>query len=380
MKRNDAQLGKPNRLYRDTKSRIESITGLVGGEEAFATDNPSAPFGIYNSVGGWHWYSTGSSGGSSLNFQDEGVPLGIPGTVNFVGENVTVTVSGTVARVLITGSLGVHNDLSGLQGGQSGQYWHLNPTQIIGLVSGTFTNLHYHSGSAISIVDEGNFYTGTTVESALQESARGRTILESNANAIYQVNASSASLLVMTIATLPGGAVFTYNITSGNEDILNVASSSQIGKVVLHNTTRGTEALLSSCVVGTNTITLTANVPAGWQVGDTVTPESQTNTSTIAGGAGKFIDVELQSSGALNKANIILEFVVSDTGGAGSQYSLHPYESNANAKRITRNTQSTSNIGDQIELAFISNRFCLAWTASGAGTGTPIVRLAGYIT
>lgn len=53
--------------------------------------------------------STGSSGsgsGTSLAFQDEGVPLGTPSTVNFVGSPVSVTVSGTVARVFITGSSG----------------------------------------------------------------------------------------------------------------------------------------------------------------------------------------------------------------------------------------------------------------------------------
>lgn len=49
---------------------------------------------------------TGSSGGTSLAFQDEGVPLGTPSTVNFVGSPVSVTVSGTVARVFITGSSG----------------------------------------------------------------------------------------------------------------------------------------------------------------------------------------------------------------------------------------------------------------------------------
>lgn len=50
--------------------------------------------------------STGSSGGASLAFQDEGTPLGTPSTVNFVGSPVSVTVSGTVARVFITGSSG----------------------------------------------------------------------------------------------------------------------------------------------------------------------------------------------------------------------------------------------------------------------------------
>lgn len=97
------------------------------------------------------WISTSQSGtggsGASLAFQDEGVPLGIPGTVNFVGENVSVTLSGTVARVYVTGSSGGvsdHNSLSGLQGGTGSQYYHLSQPEHLGLVGGLLTELHDH--------------------------------------------------------------------------------------------------------------------------------------------------------------------------------------------------------------------------------------------
>lgn len=51
--------------------------------------------------------STGSSGGgSSLVIQDEGSVVGTPSTLNFVGSPVSVTISGTVARVFVTGSSG----------------------------------------------------------------------------------------------------------------------------------------------------------------------------------------------------------------------------------------------------------------------------------
>lgn len=97
------------------------------------------------------WMSTsqsGTGGGASLEFQDEGVPLGIPGTVNFVGSNVSVTISGTVARVFVTGSSGGttdHNSLTGLQGGTGSQYYHLGYNEWGGLVTGSLTYLHKHS-------------------------------------------------------------------------------------------------------------------------------------------------------------------------------------------------------------------------------------------
>ena len=63
---------------------------------------------------------------------------------------------GTEAR-LSTGSSGGasdHESLTGLLGGTSDNHWHLAPSQVVGLVSGTFTNLHFHTGT-IFVQDEG---------------------------------------------------------------------------------------------------------------------------------------------------------------------------------------------------------------------------------
>lgn len=49
------------------------------------------------------WIHSDNSAGS-IFIQDEGILLGSPSTLNFVGDNVLVTVSGTVARVFVTGS------------------------------------------------------------------------------------------------------------------------------------------------------------------------------------------------------------------------------------------------------------------------------------
>lgn len=53
-------------------------------------------------------FPTGTGGGSSvLNVQDEGIPLGTISTLNVVGVNADISISGTVGRLFITGSAGI---------------------------------------------------------------------------------------------------------------------------------------------------------------------------------------------------------------------------------------------------------------------------------
>ena len=60
--------------------------------------------GVDSGTGDVTLYVTGSSSGASSIFvQDDGIPKGSVGTVNFVGNGVDVSVSGTVARVNISG-------------------------------------------------------------------------------------------------------------------------------------------------------------------------------------------------------------------------------------------------------------------------------------
>lgn len=65
MIKNDKQQGTPFVDYTDTKANIESLPNMRFGAHAVATDNPTAPFGLYTGAGGWLWYSTGSVGGGS---------------------------------------------------------------------------------------------------------------------------------------------------------------------------------------------------------------------------------------------------------------------------------------------------------------------------
>lgn len=108
MRKDDKQLGTPFVDYTDTKANIEALPSIRLGAHAVATDHPTAPFGVYTGAG-WHWYSTGSVGG----------------TTN-------------------------HNSLTGLQGGTGSQYYHLGYNEWGGLVTGSLTYLHKHS--AVDIV------------------------------------------------------------------------------------------------------------------------------------------------------------------------------------------------------------------------------------
>lgn len=98
----------PHYLYSDIvnsikadKAVITAMSGLLDGTIAYSTDTNE--FGTYDANSNtWTWLGAGAL----LFIQDDGVPIGTPNTLNFVGEIVDVSISGTVARVFITGSSG----------------------------------------------------------------------------------------------------------------------------------------------------------------------------------------------------------------------------------------------------------------------------------
>lgn len=212
------------------------------------------------------------------------------------------------------------------------------------------------------------------------------TVTLTDTQLVYGVNAASDSDFTSTIATLPGGAVLTYGaVTTGNENAIDPwAAISFAAKIVLHNTTRGTNAQMTAVVVGTNTITLTANVPAGWVVGDTITARSQTNTTNWSGGSYYFdFDMSTWANKPILATAIILEASIQDTSAtvaAGS--SFHPYEAFASAKNFQRYSQAgAASVRNEtlVILPVINNRFTYGWDATGSGTTTVFANLAGWI-
>lgn len=195
---------------------------------------------------------------------------------------------------------------------------------------------------------------------------------ETNANDIFRCdNPGGVSAFAGTIATLPGGATLTYNVTSGQEGAMVPTSTSQLAKMRLYNTTRGTSALIDNCVTGTNTLTLTANVPAGWQVGDVITIASQ----TVSGGGFGWVDIEI-TSGPTDKASIFM-FCTIIPGAAGDTIRTHPLATygSGNAQIITGQVAANS-INGLMLVKVTTNVFTFAWT----GTPTVVVlREAGYL-
>ena len=54
MRKGDLQLGFPATQYPNTKAAIEALAGVPEGSTAYATDNPTAPFGTYDGAT-WEW-------------------------------------------------------------------------------------------------------------------------------------------------------------------------------------------------------------------------------------------------------------------------------------------------------------------------------------
>ena len=194
---------------------------------------------------------------------------------------------------------------------------------------------------------------------------------------VYRTSVGSDSDFVATIATLPGGAVLTYNApSSGDETNLVPASTSQPAKMRLRNSTRTNYGLISNCVTGTNTITLTANVPGDWQVGDIITIRSAVNTDTS--GAAYFVEFELVSDVNALARDMFLYITLKDTGAvASAAIRLHPWETGSVSKRDVFRPQVTGVILNLVNgpMPIISNRFCVLWNASGVGTLLWIIRI-----
>ena len=195
---------------------------------------------------------------------------------------------------------------------------------------------------------------------------------------IYRGDSVSTSDFVATINGAPSGANVTYNApSSGAENCLVPTSTSQIAKMVLHNTTRGTNALISSVNTGTNVITLTATAPAAWASGDTITIRSQTNTAIPVAGQ-YYVDFELVS-GVNDLARFInlYTFYYDSTSNAQTMI-LHPFQANVQAKE----QPLTNLVAGQVSyitsmIPLYQKRFQISWKASGAATAIFGTRLQG---
>jgi hypothetical protein len=198
-------------------------------------------------------------------------------------------------------------------------------------------------------------------------------VAETNANDIFQVtNPGGASLWTGTISGAPSGTSVTVSAPlTGTEAVLVPTSTSQLGKMRLYNTTRGTSALISNYNTGTNVVTLTATVPAAWANGDSLTVASQ----TVSGGGVNWVDIEI-TSGPTGKTSLFLNMVIS-SATVGDTQRVHPTETFGAGKIMAQVALVANQNSNRLALLPIaSNLFSLSWT----GTPTAVlVREAGYI-
>jgi len=200
-----------------------------------------------------------------------------------------------------------------------------------------------------------------------------RPSAETNSNDMFQIaSPGGVSAFAGTIASLPGGAVLTYNVSSGQEGAMVPALTTHLAKMRLYNTTRGNYALINNCVVATNTITLTANVPAGWANGDTITIAS----NTVSGGGFSWVDMQI-TSGPTGKTQLFL-YTIFQGATAGDSVRMHPHETLATSKYSTPNYCQVAGVFNAVFgiQKIVSNVFSLAWT----GNPTAVyIRESGYL-
>jgi hypothetical protein len=194
--------------------------------------------------------------------------------------------------------------------------------------------------------------------------AEGGVAAETNAANIFGVTSPGGpSLFVATINGAPSGTSVVYNApSSGTEGVLVPTNTNQLAKLRLYNTTRGNSALISNCNTGTNTITLTATVPANWASGDTITVAS----TTVSGGGFSWVDLEI-TTGPTGKAGLFVTLLLTSGAASDAAY-CHPFDTFGGGKRTPR--AITQVAGVQVAafglVPVVGNVFSLAWTAASS--------------
>jgi hypothetical protein len=170
----------------------------------------------------------------------------------------------------------------------------------------------------------------------------------------------------------PSGTTVAYDTVTGQENSIAPQSASEIGHLVLRNTTRGTSALIAAVDTGTNVITLTGNVPSGWRDNDDITCNSAVIDST-------YFDLDLSGFLGATVAAIKLHIMWYDSGAAGQILRLHPYEAVAAGKtQEFRNQVAGVYFNLVTDVPVVSQKIGVKYDASGAATCTVKLRALGY--
>lgn len=197
---------------------------------------------------------------------------------------------------------------------------------------------------------------------------------------ILRINSASDSSFSALINGLPSGTSVAYDTVVGNEDSIVPVATTQIGKLVLRNTTRGTSAKISTVNTSANTITVTsADDISGWADNDVITVNSAT---CVAASTPYYFDLDLSGFLPATAAAVVLQWSFKDSGTAGSYVAiLHPYEAYADMKTKAIRTQLASawmQSGADAVIPVISQKVCVNWDASGSATASVYLRISGW--
>jgi hypothetical protein len=334
-----------NLSFEDTANNIENIQIYSDGADALvlknAVGNKSVRFDIddasHNVTG--PIFTAGGLVLDGLNTSTEiSLLAGTPTVFNESGIDIDLRIEGDTDANLFVADAGL--DAIGMGGAAESGY----KLKVTG-------NVNLSSGSTYGI-------NGTPV---LNGSTRGAAA-ETNGDNIFAVTSPGGpSLFVATINGAPSGTSVVYNApSSGTEGVLVPTAAAQLAKMRLYNTTRGNSALISNCNTGTNTITLTATVPANWASGDTITVASQ----TVSGGGFNWVDLEITSGPTGKSALLCTLFITS--GAAGDSARCHPLATFAGSKTSPRAIAqvAATQIGAFGIVPITSNVFSFTWTAN----------------
>lgn len=225
---------------------------------------------------------------------------------------------------------------------------------------------------------------GGTVEALLLTGRTPQSFI-SDEN-LFFVNIADGSDFVATIAAagVIGDKIY-YNVpSSGGIKAIDPFQTDELFKIILHNTSTGGNSEAKIIDTGTDgpgnfiQVDNSADI-SGWVATDTITPRSQTNTSTIGG--FYFFDLEFVSSLIPElTTDILITATYRDTAVLDLKLVTHTFEVSSGAKRINLITVSLSlNVENTQIQPLIQKRFQILWQASGAGTAIPLLRLRQII-
>lgn len=383
-----------NLIYKDSKANIEALPSSARGFLAVTTD--TGEIGYHNGTS-WVWGTLTGEGATTEEVQDivgdmvsSNTETGIAvtyddgtGKINLVTEVTNDNFPDKVQEAIAAAPPHPEVDIiatDNIPVLASDFGWELRAMPINSLTAYLqviFNSLYAPSNKGVTNGDthDHNGGDGGTIS---YNSLSNRPTIATNANDIFRVNFCGTSGFTATINGSPSGASVAYTPVSGNENTLVPDSTSQLGKQRLYNTTRGNYALISTCNTGTDTITLTANAPANWASGDTIT----TISTTVSGSGRNWVDIEITGGDLLNKTQGFFSLTMHEPGSAIGAATLwmHPTESYSDSKVFNiMNKASGATESSLMAMKITSNVITASWTASGASSAIPIIRQVGYL-